>query len=647
MESASTALTPTSSFTYDDPLRSSSLTHEIRLLYLQPGQRSSQLVCELRRVSLEDKPQYDALSYCWYGQQPSQAIICDGGQLLVTLNLYDALCRFRRLDEVVTLWTDAVCINQSDLEERNEQLPLMGRIYSEANEVKVWLGLANAETPTVVRLMSELRRMADACSEAHDLPLKDMFDLDSEEWAMAAADATDDIAKENWDPFIRFLENPYFARSWVIQEVTLSRGRARVYCGDDATWSWNDIVVASFFSFHSDVLAEVIVSGDSQTHVIAHRVAALARTTSLLMEDPEAGIDLIWLLYTNCASLASNPLDKVYAFLGLAKKDADTPDGQLIVPDYRLDAATVYQQVSELYLARYPKFRIITGAGPRDPHESQTPNLPSWVVDWNYQELGSLGRNPGLDEEYRLPTAGFDPSRTDVYPKVYSVEGKVLKISGVILDEIVEQGFLFASEKMQNSTKGMSWLQRGMWFLDGWKTVSKIWGLDSAATYPFTGEPMADAFLRTSSLNDIPESMTEDKRRRGLSGVMKIASLVALAEASPLSRAQSLRRLSLSLIARGTPWSYSQDVAEVMAMLVSNGSERLFFRTRKGYLGISLGLKWTQVGDRVVIARGCQAPWILRPLENDTWMYVGESYVHGAMEGEAFDIDKCVDISIV
>lgn len=633
-------------FTYDRPLHGSSQTHEIRLLDVQPGPRGAQLTCQLRHVSLSDKPQFDALSYCWHGQQRTKPIVCDGRELLVTPNLYDALCRFRRPEEAVTLWADAVCINQADLEERSEQLPLMGRIYSEANEVKVWLGPANAEAPTVVRLMSRLRSMAVQCAEKHKLELKDMFDLDSEEWETAAADFVDEIAKEDWGPFVRFLENPYFSRSWVIQELALSRGNARVFYGDDAIWAWNDVVVASFFSFHSDVLAEVIVSGDARTSIIAHRVAALARTTTLALEQPDSGIDLIWLLYTNCASLASNPVDKVYALLGLAKKDADTEDGQLIVPDYRLDAATVYQQVSELYLARYPKFRIITGAGPRDPHPSQTPDLPSWVVDWNYEELGSLGREPNLDEEYLDPERGFDPSRTDLYPKVYSVEGKILKVSGVILDEIVDQAFPFPTERLQTSTRGMSWVQRGMWLLDGWKKVAKVWGLNSTDTYPPTGEPIGDAFLRTATLDDIPESMTDVKRRKGLSGTMKVASLVSWIEASPLSWMQPVRGLSLSLVARATPWSYSEDVGNVMEMLVSRGSERLVFRTRTGYLGVSQGLKRSMVGDRIVIVRGCQAPWILRALDGDRWMYVGEGYVHGAMEGEAFDIDKCVDISI-
>jgi hypothetical protein len=38
------------------------------------------------------------------------------------------------------LWIDAICINQSDNEEKSQQVRLMGEIYSKAEVVRVWLG---------------------------------------------------------------------------------------------------------------------------------------------------------------------------------------------------------------------------------------------------------------------------------------------------------------------------------------------------------------------------------------------------------------------------------------------------------------------------------------------------------------------------
>lgn len=35
---------------------------------------------------------------------------------------------------------DALCIDQSNIEEKNVQVPLMGRVYSKAVSVLIWLG---------------------------------------------------------------------------------------------------------------------------------------------------------------------------------------------------------------------------------------------------------------------------------------------------------------------------------------------------------------------------------------------------------------------------------------------------------------------------------------------------------------------------
>ena len=38
------------------------------------------------------------------------------------------------------MWADAVCINQSDLDERSSQVSIMGDIYKNAQKCQVWLG---------------------------------------------------------------------------------------------------------------------------------------------------------------------------------------------------------------------------------------------------------------------------------------------------------------------------------------------------------------------------------------------------------------------------------------------------------------------------------------------------------------------------
>jgi hypothetical protein len=45
----------------------------------------------------------------------------------VTRNLYDALIQIRSFD-MSQWWVDMICINQEDLEERSQQVALMGKI---------------------------------------------------------------------------------------------------------------------------------------------------------------------------------------------------------------------------------------------------------------------------------------------------------------------------------------------------------------------------------------------------------------------------------------------------------------------------------------------------------------------------------------
>jgi hypothetical protein len=62
--------------------------------------------------------------------------------------------------------------------------------------------------------------------------------------------------------------------------------------------------------------------------------------------------------------------------------------------------------------------------------------------------------------------------------------------------------------------------------------------------------------------------------------------------------------------------------------------QRLLFFTGKGYMGIAPFT--ARVGDKVCLLEGAQFPIILRP-NGDSWVVVGESYIHGIMDGEGWD----------
>ena len=70
--------------------------------------------------------------------------------------------------------------------------------------------------------------------------------------------------------------------------------------------------------------------------------------------------------------------------------------------------------------------------------------------------------------------------------------------------------------------------------------------------------------------------------------------------------------------------------------------ERCFFATRDGKIGI--GPKEMEPDDDIVILFYCPTPYILRKrktkegLDSDTWMFVGEAYVHGLMYEQGLDV---------
>jgi hypothetical protein len=85
---------------------------------------------------------YEALSYVWGDLSRTRSIFLDDVQFGVTSNLYAALLQLRDHSFPRIIWIDAICINQSDDDERELQIQSMAKIYGNAKRVNVWLGEA-------------------------------------------------------------------------------------------------------------------------------------------------------------------------------------------------------------------------------------------------------------------------------------------------------------------------------------------------------------------------------------------------------------------------------------------------------------------------------------------------------------------------
>lgn len=100
-------------------------------------------------------PRYAALSYCW-GSSAKKAVVRINGQLVpITQGLASALQDLQdassqgrdHVDPRVNhLWIDAVCIDQSNRKERDEQVALMRDTFHYASIVLAYLGRERRET---------------------------------------------------------------------------------------------------------------------------------------------------------------------------------------------------------------------------------------------------------------------------------------------------------------------------------------------------------------------------------------------------------------------------------------------------------------------------------------------------------------------
>ena len=119
------------------------ISEEIRLLDIQSGAGNDNIECKLSIVSLNNKPDYEALSYVWGTTEDPVTIKMDETSLPVTQNAAEALNYLRLPDQPRTICIDSVCIDQQDLTERCEQITIMGDIYRSAKTVVAFLGASS------------------------------------------------------------------------------------------------------------------------------------------------------------------------------------------------------------------------------------------------------------------------------------------------------------------------------------------------------------------------------------------------------------------------------------------------------------------------------------------------------------------------
>jgi hypothetical protein len=98
--------------------------------------------CDLFHACLDEKPDFEALSYTWGDPNDTIEISLHGSTHTITRNLDSAFRHLRYPDRSRVLWVDALCINQEGSIERAQQVSQMRHVcdVGGARRVVVWLG---------------------------------------------------------------------------------------------------------------------------------------------------------------------------------------------------------------------------------------------------------------------------------------------------------------------------------------------------------------------------------------------------------------------------------------------------------------------------------------------------------------------------
>lgn len=598
-------------------------TGQIRLLQILRRQDpwDETVHCHIFKTCLFDEipgpPLFNALSYVWGDKNSLKNIVMNGNIIPVRSNLESALRHFRdhhvEVIQGLPLWVDAVCINQDDTEERNQQVTLMGKIYKRAHHVLPWLGEGNFDTDWLLPLLDneDFRRSLEAVSTE-----------DSETIAASTPWATRALVVFHRD----LLKRAWWTRVWVIQELLLANrdpiliiGRyyicwmrfvavyqhAVTFFERAGHWGTYHDIFQSTYAYNAPLQEE-----SSLKDVSYPTVGALDYIRSKI---PKYGYVPLGLMYLSVdvltKSWATHPADYVYALQGLAC------DEEKITVDYSKHPLEIFHDFMRmLWTSRHFYADLASEFNyQRRPDCQEISGIPSWVPDLSKQH-GSLARTPRHSRPWRTAEVRV------------SQDGRVLYLRGIYLDKISRiwcAGYEGAQEEFNPYKLLVRDLEHG--FQD-WLSSNNnyrpnsvrnshdlkarfVWGLLSPLTY----SPKI-----TREYNWLWIKLWD--RICGLCDEDIISELVSV----------SLEELPTETLAREALGGFLDSLKNTLA-------NAAVFETDSGLIG--MGPTHMKAGDCLVFPFGMTCPWITRPVD-PTGPEAQEQTMVGAANIEDFMFDK-------
>ena len=583
----------------DAPIKPGS--QDIRVLQLLPGTCGSPVVGRLVRHDLQgnnDTQSYEALSYRWGTTLTTRTIELNQNlHFKITAALESALQMLRWSQGIRTIWIDAICINQGDIPERNQQVQLMRRIYRNAKSVRVWLDVdVDPSCPAMIKLKTLDDRSTDA-------------------------DLGDDPSF--WEPLCVISKDQYWMRVWIQQEISNATSltiQCRRVLIPILNW-YHYIRIASerteALDFNTPVWLDWLnirpnlrlPKRFSFLDSVSHPVQG-----STLSEDD---LDLLAILSMSFKLECTDDRDRLYGILSLAR---DYSEGDIPI-NYERSVPEIYTSFAKFMLQKYNSlnFLLYAGISWRDP--SRARDVPTWVPDWRNSSTRTwLSNSPQNSPEVPLRMPRLRPA--------VSSNGAILQTYGMRIDHINQIYHLPEGAELYNTP------------ITEIVQICRSIVRNSASTQQDSEKetfskdefdlPQWHALVRV--LTGVDLLKREDSNANNILRGIVTASADDFVKASLLSEAKTEDEspLMINVIRPNTPTN--PDSGKVFAQLAWGiiGKHQPFVGENGG---IGLALSSSQSGDEIWIVRGCNHPMILRS-NGDHYLVVGEGSYDGANRGE-------------